>query len=113
MRRVVTIPVVLATTVSYVVDRDTTLIAAYSTVSGANGCVLSTDPSLTAAMLLTAPAAGSSVSGAICLLTVSNSSSFAQNLQLPLPKGTTLYLNASVGAWAFLLFEDVVPVVQT
>jgi len=106
MGRTVTIPVFLGVTAKYTVDRDTTLMAAMSTVSGANGCVISSDPALTAAVLLAAPVAGASITGAIALLTTSQSSSFAQNLKIPLPNGSTLYLSASVGAWAFLLFED-------
>ena len=106
MGRTVTIPVFLGVTAKYVVDRNTVLMAAMSTVSGANGCVISSDPTLTAAVLLAAPAAGASVTGAIALLTTAQSSSFAQNLKIPMVQGMGLYVSASVGAWCFLLFED-------
>jgi len=106
MGRVVTIPVFLGVTALYTVDRDTALMSAMSTVSGANGCVISSDPTLTAATLLAAPVAGASITGAITILTTNQSAGFAQNLKIPLSKDSRLYISASVGAWCFLLFED-------
>jgi hypothetical protein len=108
MGRTVTIPLPAATTKTYLVDRDTTLMAGFSSVTGANASVVSSDPALTAASLLAAPAAGAGPTGDVLLFIVPNSASFAQNLKIPLPKGSTLYLNSTSGCWMFLLFEETV-----
>lgn len=107
MRRTVVIPVPTAgTTKAYTLDRDCTLIAACASLSGANFMVVSSDPALTGAEILAAPAATRGVLTDCLTMIVPNSSGFAQNLQIPLSKDSTIYVNSSQAAWCFLLFED-------
>jgi hypothetical protein len=89
------------------VDADTLLMSAYAPVSGAAGAVLSSDPSLTAAVLLAAPGAAISIVSSIAILLAGNSANYSQNLRIPLAKGMILYGNSTVGTWLFLLLEDV------
>lgn len=106
MGRVVSIPCSSGSAKAYQVDRDTTLVAGMAAVTGANLVVVSTDPSLTAAAISGAPAAGASISGDVLVVLVPNSAGFSQNLKIPLSKDSTIYLAASANTWAFLLFDD-------
>lgn len=106
MARTVTIPLQAATTKAYVIDRDSVLVSAASMVSGANAVIVSTDPALTAAQILAAPGATVGITGDILLAIVPNSAAFAQNLQIPLSKDRTIYLNSGQATWVFLLLED-------
>lgn len=107
MARTVVIPLQASTSRGWVVDSDTLLMSAYAPVSGAAGCVVSSDPQMTAATLLAAPGAAISIVTAIAILLAGNSANYAQNLRIPLAKGMTIYGNSTVGTWLFLLLEDV------
>lgn len=105
--RLVGIPFSAATSIkSYVVDRDTTLIAA-GAVTGR--LVVSTDPTLTEANISTAPAASASV--ATDILIYRNSAGLDPVQQkIPLPIGRTIYLANQSASWVFLLFDDTLSV---
>lgn len=107
MARTVVIPLQASTSRGWTVDADTLLVSAYAPVSGAAGCVVSSDPTMTAAQLLAAPGAAVSIVTAIAILIAGNSANYSQNLRIPLTKGMVLYGNSTVGTWLFLLLEDV------
>jgi len=108
MGRVVTLPLQAATTRPWVVDRDTLLISAMCFVSGANAAVLSTDPSLTAATILAAPAASQGTTGEIIMIILPGVATFSQDLKIPLSKDSTIYANSSAATWLLLLLEDLI-----
>lgn len=111
MGRIITIPLLAATTRSWTVDADTLLISLMASVSGANGVSVSTDPSLTGAILLATPGTVTSILSGLIGLVVPNSAGFSQNLRTPLAKGMVLYLNSTAATWLFLLVEDILPAI--
>jgi hypothetical protein len=91
---------------SYVVDRDTSLVAA-GAVTGR--LVVSTDPTLLESNISTAPSASASV--ATDILIYRNSAAFdPTQMKIPLPSGRTIYLANQSASWAFLLFDDTISV---
>lgn len=106
MGRTVTIPLSAGTSKPYAIDRDCLLLAGMAFLSGANCCVVSTDPALTGASLLTAPPSDASISGEILIAMIPASAGLSQNLQIPLPQGRTIYVNSSQNTYCLLVFAD-------